>query len=272
MACRHINSGYIEPDELEDFPPRIAVIDPIKMNESIKNVFAVIPARGGSTRIPHKNIKLINGIPAIIYAITTAYCTGIFKDIIVSTDDEEIVSIAKLCGKSVLVPFMRPPELSDNYTPIADVMKHAVEYLSEHGYDPDIVCCIYPVSPMMKMSDLKAGFEKISNNPNLDYVFSAVKKDNRVARAFTAPPVRMLREEFYATRSQDLPNVYRDAAMFYFGRAEAWVEKRMIFSNRSEIVEIPEERGIDVDTLEDWDKMERTICHKLPDAICKKPL
>jgi N-acylneuraminate cytidylyltransferase len=82
----------------------------------------------------------------------------------------------------------------------------------------------------------------------------------------------MLREEFYETRSQDLPNVYRDAAMFYFGRAEAWVEKRMIFSNRSEIVEIPEERGIDVDTLEDWDKMERAICHKLPDAICKKPL
>jgi N-acylneuraminate cytidylyltransferase len=223
----------------------------------LQHAVAIIPARGGSTRIPHKNIKPINGIPAIVYSIRAARNSGLFSDIIISTDDPKIARISKFHGASI--PFVRPEELSDDVTPISDVMQHAAKYLSEYGGNPGIVCCIYPVSPLLEIADLTKGFDKLVNNPELNFTFGATACDRRILRAFTTNPIKMFRDEYYSTRSQDLPAVYRDAGMFYFGRIQAWIEKQVIFGNRSGVIEIPADRGIDVDNEDDWARMEQNV-------------
>jgi pseudaminic acid cytidylyltransferase len=217
---------------------------------------AIIPARGGSKRIPRKNIKLFCGRPMISYSIEAAKKTGLFEKIIVSTDDEEIANIALKCGAEV--PFMRPSELSCDNTPTAPVIAHALKYLLEAGFPVSSACCIYATAPFLASQDIiNAG--RIFKRKQDDFVFSATTFAFPVQRAITRSAkgkVIMLDKSKYFVRSQDLVEYFHDAGQFYWGTIEAWIQQRPFFSELSNFYEIPRWRVQDIDTEEDWTQAE----------------
>lgn len=219
---------------------------------------AVIPARGGSKRIPRKNIKIFHGKPMIAWSILSAVNSGCFDDIWISTDDEEIAKIALEYGAKV--PFIRPAHLADDFATTADVMAHAIEeYEKLNHILPDYVCCLYATAPFVMKDDLVKGFEKIKNDSNLNYVFSATTFPFPIQRAIKLNPqntVEMFNPQFFNTRSQDLEEVWHDAGQFYWGKAQAWLNKEVVFSSQSGIIELPRYRVQDIDTEEDLQRAE----------------
>ncbi|TCB52213.1 pseudaminic acid cytidylyltransferase [Acinetobacter terrestris] len=218
---------------------------------------AVIPARGGSKRIPLKNIKEFHGKPMIAWSIQAAIECGCFDQVWVSTDDAEIAEVAKAYGAKV--PFLRPAELSDDFATTADVMQHAVqEFKHELGFYPDFVCCLYATAPFVRQEDLKAGL-KIIESKSVDYVFSATTFPFPIQRAIKLNlegNVEMFSPEHFNTRSQDLEEAWHDAGQFYWGTANAWTNKSVIFSDKSCVIELPRYRVQDIDTVEDWCRAE----------------
>lgn len=219
---------------------------------------AVIPARGGSKRIPRKNIKMFHGQPMIAWSIQVAIDSGCFDEVWVSTDDEEIAAVAQVYGAKV--PFLRPAYLSDDFATTADVMSHAVEEFGKINHAlPDYICCLYATAPFVTKADLVQGLEKIKNNSNLNYVFSATTYPFPIQRAIKLneyDTVEMFSPQYFNVRSQDLEEAWHDAGQFYWGTAEAWLNKAMIFSTQSRVVELPRFRVQDIDTQEDWDRAE----------------
>lgn len=219
---------------------------------------AVIPARGGSKRIPRKNIKMFHGQPMIAWSIQAAIDSGCFDEVWVSTDDEEIAAIAQAYGAKV--PFLRPVHLSDDFATTADVMSHAVEEFGKINHTlPDYICCLYATAPFVTKADLVQGLEKIKNNSNLNYVFSATTYPFPIQRAIKLnadDAVEMFSPQYFNSRSQDLEEAWHDAGQFYWGTAEAWLNKAMIFASQSSVVELPRFRVQDIDTQEDWDRAE----------------
>ena len=214
---------------------------------------AIIPARGGSKRIPRKNIKLFHGKPMIAYSIEAAQKSGCFDRIIVSTDDEEIAVIAKQWGAEV--PFIRPSNIADDFATTIDVMKHAVDWCIEQNWLVDKVCCIYATAPFLLSSSLQMGLS-VLDDPKIDYAFSATTFAFPIQRALglnDSGYVQMFYPEHMNTRSQDLPEAIHDAGQFYWGQAEAYCEKRAFFSNKSKPVILPRKRVQDIDTQEDWE-------------------
>ena len=215
---------------------------------------AIIPARGGSKRIPRKNIREFAGKPIIAYAIQAALDSGCFERVIVSTDDAEIADVARHYGAEI--PFVRPPELSDDYAGTLDVIAHA---LKELGYGPGTTaCCIYATAPFVRPEDIAAGFTKLAD-ADVDYAFSVTSFPFPVQRGITlsdSGSVKMLFPENFSTRSQDLPDVYHDAGQFYWGKTEAFLSRAVIFSERARGVVLPRYRVQDIDTLEDWHRAE----------------
>ena len=217
---------------------------------------AVIPARGGSKRIPRKNIREFCGKPMIAWPIEVAKESGLFDHIIVSTDDEIIVEVAKSYGAEV--PFMRPEKLSDDYTGTAEVMFHAVSWIREQKWQPDAVCCIYATSVFLTEKDLKKGFEAISTD-KWQYSFSVTDYNYSIFRSFKEHPnggVEMFFPENYEKRSQDLPIGLHDAAQFYWGKPEAWLNNMRLFDRHSYPVKVPNWRIQDIDTENDWKRAE----------------
>lgn len=214
---------------------------------------AVIPARGGSKRIPRKNIKMFHGQPMIAWSIQAAIESGCFDEVWVSTDDEEIAEVAQVYGAKV--PFLRPVHLSDDFATTADVMSHAVEEFGKINHAlPDYICCLYATAPFVTKADLVQGLEKIKNNSNLNYVFSATTYPFPIQRAIKLnehDTVEMFSPQYFNVRSQDLEEAWHDAGQFYWGTAEAWLNKAMIFSTQSRVVELPRFRVQDIDTQED---------------------
>jgi len=213
---------------------------------------AVIPARGGSKRIPRKNIKLFHGLPVIAYAIKAAKESEIFDEVFVSTDDEEIAEIAMSFGATI--PWMRSKDLSDDYATTVSVMQDAVKKLETNLVELENICCIYPATPLLKPSFLSQGLE-ILESGDWNYVFSASKADTPPQRFFslgTSKAVELLFPEYEATRTQDLANFYHDAGQFYWARKSSWESGLPIFSSQSTILEIPSESAFDIDTPEDW--------------------
>ena len=213
---------------------------------------AVIPARGGSKRVPRKNIKHFCGKPMIAWSLEVAKTSGLFHHIIVSTDDIEIAEICRQLGAEV--PFMRPAQLADDYTSTTDVINHATQWALDHGWRVDAVCCIYPTAPFLEAEDLRKGFQALSEG-DWAYVFSATDYASPVYRAFIqseAGGVEMVFPEHFTTRSQDLPYVLHDAGQFYWGRVESWLSKTRVFSGRSLPLYVPRHRVQDIDTKEDW--------------------
>jgi pseudaminic acid cytidylyltransferase len=215
-------------------------------------IVAVIPARGGSKRIPRKNIREFAGRPIISYSIDAATRSGLFQRIIVSTDDDEIAAVSRRCGAET--PFHRPPELSDDHTATTAVVAHAVNWLSAQGQAPDLVCCIYPTAPFLDPGDLRAGLDMLRAGSK-DFAFSVTDYAFPIQRAFRILPsggIAPFDRDAIAMRSQDLEPAYHDAAQFYWGRAQAFVGGLSIMSEHSDPVILPRHRVMDIDTPEDW--------------------
>lgn len=217
---------------------------------------AVIPARGGSKRIPRKNIKPFGCQPMIAWSIAAAKQSGCFDRIIVSTDDEEIAETAQAHGAEV--PFMRPAELSDDYTGTIPVIAHAINWQNKQGETADEVCCIYATAPFLQATDLQRGLE-ILRTTGSNYAFSVTSYAFPIQRAIRITHdqrVEMFQPEYLNTRSQDLEEAWHDAGQFYWGQAQAWLMSMPIFSHHSAPVPLPRHRVQDIDTPEDWERAE----------------
>jgi len=217
---------------------------------------AIIPARGGSKRIPRKNIRSFCGKPMIGWSIEAARSSGCFDRIIVSTDDAEIAGVARDFGADV--PFVRPANLSDDNTGTIPVIAHAIQWQQEHGVQPVIACCIYATAPFVRAEDLQEGAALLVSG-GCDYTFSVTSFAFPIQRAIRVTEenrVEMFNPEHFLTRSQDLEEAYHDAGQFYWGRAEAWLAGRPIFSRSTSPVMLPRYRVQDIDTLEDWERAE----------------
>ncbi len=215
---------------------------------------AVIPARGGSKRIPRKNIKSFCGKPMIAWSIEAALQSGCFDEVIVSTDDAEIADVARQWGAGV--PFMRPAALADDYTGTIPVVRHAIEWFRATGRSPEQVCCIYATAPFVRAEDLSSGFD-VMERSGADYAFSVTSYPFPIQRAIriTAEQrVEMLNPEHFNTRSQDLEEAFHDAGQFYWGRSAAWVAGKLLFSHDAAPVLLPRHRVQDIDTAEDWER------------------
>ena len=215
----------------------------------------IIPARGGSKRIPHKNIKEFCGKPMIAYAITAAKESDLFEHIVVSTDDEEIAKIARLWGAET--PFVRPAELANDYTATVPVIAHAIENCRTFGWKYNQVCCIYPGVPFIQIDDLRGALVRM-NNSDVDYCFPITEYPSAIQRALKLlgnGKMKPFYPEFELTRTQDLEPAYYDAGQFYWGKAEAWLTNPKI--HRCGLgYAIPNWRVVDIDTPEDWQRAE----------------
>jgi pseudaminic acid cytidylyltransferase len=216
---------------------------------------AIIPARGGSKRIPRKNIKNFHGKPLIAYSIEAALESGCFDRVIVSTDDNEIAEIAKRYGAEV--PFTRPDNVSDDFTTTIDVIKHAINELSLA--DDCQLCCLYATAPFVQSNDLvKASILFCSSN--IDYVFSATEFSFPIQRAIKIDDnglCDMFYSKYANTRSQDLEKAYHDAGQFYFGSVSTFKQNKPFFhGSKSKPFLLPTYRVQDIDTVEDWNRAE----------------
>ncbi|AUN93902.1 pseudaminic acid cytidylyltransferase [Pseudazoarcus pumilus] len=217
---------------------------------------AIIPARGGSKRIPRKNIKVFCGKPMIAWSIEAARDSGCFDRIVVSTDNDEIASVARHWGAET--PFMRPAELSDDHATTMPVIAHAIRWANAHLASVDFACCIYATAPFVQPDDLRNGLTKLENS-NFDYVFSVTSYAFPIQRAIRINAngrISMFHPEHMNTRSQDLEEAYHDAGQFYWGRAAAWLEGKAVFSEHAQPVILPRSRVQDIDTHEDWERAE----------------
>lgn len=213
---------------------------------------AIIPARGGSKRIPRKNIRDFAGKPMIAHSIECARQSGVFDRVIVSTDDAEIGRISREYGAEV--PFVRPQALSDDHTGATDVIAHATAWLQERGTNPSAVCCIYATAPFTLPAAIGQGLGMLETG-GWQYVFAATAFESPVFRSFHMNRdggLEMLFPEHFNSRSQDLREVLHDAAQFYWGRPEAWLSRARVFDRHSTVVRIPRWQVQDIDTEEDW--------------------
>lgn len=217
---------------------------------------AIIPARGGSKRIPHKNIKEFCGKPMIAWSIEAALNSGCFSRIIISTDDVAIAEIAIKFGAEV--PFMRPAELSDDQTGTIPVIRHAVELLIQQGQQPEKVCCIYATAPFICPEDIQRGSQMLTDT-GCDYTFSVTSYPFPIQRAIRITShgrIEMFNPLQFHTRSQDLEEAYHDAGQFYWGLTAAWLAEKNIFSMDAAPVLLPRYQVQDIDTMEDWHRAE----------------
>jgi pseudaminic acid cytidylyltransferase len=215
---------------------------------------AVIPARGGSKRIPRKNIRDFAGQPMIGHAISAALRSGLFDRVVVSTDDSEIAAIAARLGAEV--PFVRPANLADDHTPTVPVVAHAIEACRAAGWTAREVCCIYPGVPFLQVEDLHKALAELEQGAT--YAFPVAPFASAVQRALRRDAdgsTQPLFPQFAATRTQDLPPAYHDAGQFYWGLATAWLAGLNIHLNGRTIV-IPHWRVVDIDTPDDWQRAE----------------
>ena len=230
----------------------------------MKKSIAIIPARGGSKRIPRKNIKDFFGKPLIAYSIQTALESKLFDRVIVSTDDEEIAQIAREYGADV--PFIRPKELSDDFSITQVVIEHALQYLRDNNENYDYYCTIYATAPLLQSKYLIEGFEKLTNTDAIN-VFSATSMPFPIQRTFkidTNDRCEMFTPEHYITRSQDLEEAYQDAGQFYWSKIGKKSDEIMFGKDSIPII-LPRHLVQDIDTLEDWTRAEKLYQNLYPD-------
>lgn len=213
---------------------------------------AVIPARGGSKRIPRKNIKDFCGKPMLAWSIDAARKSGLFDYIVVSTDDPEVAEVALKHGADV--PFLRPSNLADDLTATRPVVIHAIDKVMSLFSKPEYVCCLYATAPFVTAKDLISGFEKLVIADS-DFAFTVAEYPSPIQRAMKICPngrVAMINPEYRSTRSQDLERAFHDAGQFYWGRTDAFLTDLPTFSSHSVPIVLPSYRVQDIDTPEDW--------------------
>lgn len=217
---------------------------------------AVIPARGGSKRIPRKNILPFAGRPMIAYAIGAARDSGLFEHIVVSTDDAEIAAIA--CTEGAEVPFVRPADLADDHTPTVPVISHAIQACRALGWDVRETCCIYPGVPLIRAADIAEALRLLEAHSGAGYTFPVAPFPSAIQRALRHSAdgsVEPFHPQFANTRTQDLEPAFHDAGQFYWAAAETWLSGGSIHGNGRAIV-LPQWRVVDIDTPADWDRAE----------------
>lgn len=226
------------------------------MNANPTGRIAVIPARGGSKRIPRKNILPFAGRPMLAYAIEVARRSTLFDHIVVSTDDDEVARVARREGAEV--PFMRPHALADDTTPTVPVIGHAITAGRALGWRIDTACCIYPAVPLLRAEHLVDALALLTPDSDLPYVFPVL--------AFRSPIQRALRRDASGrctpfdpahtqTRTQDLPPAYHDAGQFYWGRTDAWLAGLPLHGHARTTV-LDDTCAVDIDTPADWARAE----------------
>ena len=215
----------------------------------------IIPARGESKRIPKKNIKFFLGKPIIAYSIEAALDTKLFDAVVVSTDDKDIAKVAEKYGAEV--PFFRPKELSGDFTGTNDVIKHAINWYLGQDIEINYVCCIYATAPFVRVEYLKQGLELLRNSNQL-FAFSVTSFPFPIQRAIKIEDnkVSMFYPENFLSRSQDLEDAYHDAGQFYWGRPQAFLNDKIMFSKSSIPIILPRYLVQDIDTIEDWQRAE----------------
>ena len=219
------------------------------MRDNQKRALCVIPARGGSKRIPRKNVKDFLGKPLIAYSIEAALNSGVFERVIVSTDDAEIADVAVKFGAQV--PFMRDAALSNDYATSSDAVADAARRLGGYSH----VCCLYATAPLITGEILREAYGKFEE-AECEFLFSSTEFSFPIQRAIRLGDdgaVNMFYPQFALTRSQDLERAYHDAGAFYFGRREAWLEKKPIFAPHSRAFLLPRNLVCDIDTPEDFE-------------------
>jgi len=216
---------------------------------------AIIPARGGSKRIPRKNIKEFCGKPMIAYAIDAARRSDLFDHVVVSTDDQEIAEVARKFDAEV--PFERPPDLSDDLTPTVPVIAHAIRSCNALGWKIEYVCCIYPCVPFIREEDLKSAYRLLQDH-GANYCFPVTEFPSAVQRALKClgdGSVQPIYPQYEMIRTQDLELAYYDAGQFYWGKSAAWLGDLRIHSGGLGY-HIPNWRVVDIDTPDDWKRAE----------------
>jgi len=213
---------------------------------------AIITARGGSKRIPRKNIKPFLGKPIIAYSIEIALESGLFDEVMVSTDDNEIADISKEYGANV--PFYRSEKNSDDFSTTPDVILEVLDSYKELGFNFEIGCCIYPTAPLISIKNIKTSMNRLMKN-SLDCVFPALQFSYPIQRALLIDKnekIKMLNPNYYRTRSQDLDVFYHDAGQFYWFNTSKFLQKRKLWTDNCEIIKISELEAQDIDNDTDW--------------------
>lgn len=217
----------------------------------MNNNIAIITARGGSKRIPRKNIKNFLGQPIIKYSIDAALNSDCFDEVIVSTDDLEIAEYAKKCGAHV--PFIRSKKNSDDYSTTADVLLEVIDSYKKLGRAFENACCIYPTAPFVSSEKLEVAFNKLTVN-KCDVVLPIVRISFPILHTFKLDNelIKWNWPEYMNTRSQDMASSYQDAAQFYFFNVERFLITKKLFTDNTIGIEIPESEAQDIDNEEDW--------------------
>jgi pseudaminic acid cytidylyltransferase len=225
----------------------------VKKNEENSSMkVAIIPARGGSKRIPKKNIKDFLGKPIIAYSIETALNSGLFDEVFVSTDDNEIAAIAQKYGAKV--PVLRSEKNSDDFATTSDLLLEVLEYYQTQNITVDSFCCIYATSPLIQIVDLKAAND-LFDTDNFDTVMSAVAFSFPPQRSFQLLENNQIELNFpneIGKRSQDLKSFYHDAGMFYFCKTNSFLASKNIWYGKIGAFCLDEMKVQDIDTETDW--------------------
>jgi pseudaminic acid cytidylyltransferase len=217
---------------------------------------AVIPARGGSQRIPRKNIRPFCGKPMIAWTIAAALESKLFDRVLVSTDDAEIAATAEQWGAEC--PFVRPASLADHHTGMTEVVAHATKWAVDAGWPAGEVCCLHAAAPFIAVEDLRRGLDALRSG-GWAFTIAAAALPSVVYRAFRQRDdgaLEMLFPQFFTTRSQDLPGALHDAAQFYWGRADAWLGGRRLFGDSTFPIVVSSDRVQDIDEMDDWTRAE----------------
>lgn len=216
----------------------------------------IIPARGGSKRIPGKNTRIFCGKPIIAWSIEAARTSGCFDHIIVSTDDDEIAQVAREWGAET--PFIRPASLCDDYVGTLPIISHAIRWCQDNRIEPEFVCCLYATAPFVRADDLRRGLTELTKQKS-DYVFSVTSFPFPIQRALkveNSGRLNMFMPEHENTRSQDLEDAWHDAGQFYWANKKTWLEETPVYTSFSRPLILPRYRVQDIDTPEDWRRAE----------------
>jgi len=213
---------------------------------------AIIPARGGSKRIPHKNIKPFLGRPIIAYSIEAALGTGLFEEVMVSTDDTEIAEIARQEGASV--PFLRSTENANDYATLADVLVEVVNVYKERGNEFDLICCLLPTAPLISSEDVRSAYDQLVMS-TFDSICPVVAFSYPILRSLSIDEkgnLNMNWPEYRFSRSQDLRPAYHDSGTFYWIKASSLLKDKKLLSENGTAIVLDEFRVQDIDTDTDW--------------------
>lgn len=231
--------------------PIYRIADAIQNN--MMKTIAIITARGGSKRIPGKNIKPFLGKPILAYSIEAARNSGVFDTVMVSTDSAEIARIAREYGAEV--PFLRSDKTSDDHATTADVIDEVIGTYEAQGEHYDLLCCIYPTAPFITGDILRSAYDKLMTAEDADAAVPVVRFSFPPQRGFIVRDGELAYKwpEYRTARSQDLEPFYHDAGQFYLVRTEAFRKERTVVPAHTVPIELPETRVQDIDNESDWE-------------------